>query len=80
MPSLLTKMKILSKLVKNFFSKKLNFSLSTLFHKKARVSLKYFIRHCLEKHFFASNASQTSSNLIFFASFSNSKTFKTLLI
>ena len=39
---------------------------------KTRVSLKYFVNDCLWKKFFASNLSQTPSNLIF-DNFGNSK-------
>ena len=49
---------------KTLEKQKLNFSRCVLFNMKTRVSLKYFVRYCLWKHFFNSNSPQTSSNLI----------------
>ena len=46
MLSFTPEMEILSTLAKSSEKKKLNFSLSALFHMKTRVCLKYFVRDC----------------------------------
>ena len=64
MPSLPAKIKILAMLAKNSLKQELNFFRSVLFHMETRVTLKYFVNGGLWKQFFASNSTQTSSNLI----------------
>ena len=63
-PVSLPKTKIL--LILTLEKQKLIFSRCTLFHLKTRVSLEYFVNHCLWKLFFYSNLSQNLSNLFFF--------------
>ena len=46
---------------------------------ETRISLKYFANGGLWEHFFAFNLAQTSSNVIFFDNFGNSKAFQTVL-
>ena len=52
MPSLHAKVKILLKLAKTPKKQNLNFSHSTLFHMKTKVSLKYFVNDCRPKDLF----------------------------
>ena len=72
-PVSLPKTKIL--LILTLEKQKLIFSRCTLFHLKTRVSLEYFVNHCLWKLFFYSNLSQNLSNLFFFYFFGNTKVF-----
>ena len=46
---------------------------------KTRVSLKYFVNDCLQKHFFDSNSAQTPWNFIFLDNFCNSNVIHTVL-
>ena len=64
MPSLPVKMKILLIIAKTLEKQKLDFSRSALCRMKARVSLRHFVNDYLWKQFFASNSSQTPSDLI----------------
>ena len=57
MPSLPPKKKILATLAKESLKMESQLFRSALFHKKTNVSLKYFVRGCLWKQFFASNSS-----------------------
>ena len=63
MSSVTAKMKMLL-ILAALEKQKLNFSRSTLFQVKIRVTLRYFVNDCLRKHFLASNSPQTPSNLI----------------
>ena len=54
---------------KTLEKQKSNFSTSVLLHMKTRVNLKYPANGCLWKHFFASNSTQTPSNLIYLTIF-----------
>ena len=65
MPSSAAKMKILLTLAKNSCKREINFSRSALFQMKIRISLKYFVNDCIWKHFFATNFSQTPTNIYF---------------
>ena len=64
MPSFSPKKKILSILAKDFLKIEIELFRSLLFHMKTRGFLKYFLRACFWKQFFASKSPQVPSNLI----------------